>query len=340
MTAINKQKFLVELGRLLTFMSEEDRQEALMLYEKMFDDSDDEQALLQALVSPTRQAVNIARANDANARKLQAYASAQRKPAAHEAPEATPDFVLAILRVYEEAVPLPAEPAEAAPAPAAAPAEEEPPLPEIDPNQLSLFADEEPTVGEEAPISSDGEEKSEEAPASDLLDDVDEFIAHFSITDDDLSASEEEIRSIPSEGEIMELDLPDVREEEIPEPVKPAADAAEPERSLRPFLLVLFILAAVPLTLAVVFLLLIPTLLSLVMSATTIVGGCAVAVAAFSGFKVFADILMVLGCALILLALGLLFLWIFIWFVGDVIGGLIRWVIRLGGKTCYKEVAA
>ena len=62
--------------------------------------------------------------------------------------------------------------------------------------------------------------------------------------------------------------------------------------------------------------------------------------AAFSGFPVFADILIVLGCAIILLALGLLFLWLFIWFVGAVIGGLIRWVIQLGGKWCYKEVAA
>ena len=66
MISINKQKFLAELGRLLTFMSEEDRQEALTLYAKMFDDVADEQALLQSLLSPTRQAVIIARAYDAS----------------------------------------------------------------------------------------------------------------------------------------------------------------------------------------------------------------------------------------------------------------------------------
>ena len=79
MISINKQKFLAELGRLLTFMSEEDRQEALTLYAKMFDDVEDEQALLQSLLSPTRQAVIIARAYDANARKLQARAKARRE---------------------------------------------------------------------------------------------------------------------------------------------------------------------------------------------------------------------------------------------------------------------
>ena len=71
-----------------------------------------------------------------------------------------------------------------------------------------------------------------------------------------------------------------------------------------------------------------------------IAAGCAGLIAAFGGFPVFADILIVLGCAIIALALGLLFLWLFIWFVGAVIGGLIRWVVQLGSQWCYKEVAA
>ena len=118
--------------------------------------------------------------------------------------------------------------------------------------------------------------------------------------------------------------------------------AAAPESRLRPLLLILFILFAVPLTLLAVLLLLIPTLLSLVLAAASIVGGCAAVVIAFGsgGFSVFADLLIVLGCAIILLALGLLFLWLFIWFVSSVIGGLIRWVIQLGRSCCYKEVAA
>ena len=61
MTAINKQRFLAELSKLLTFMYEEDRQTALAMYGRMFDEADDEQALLLELGSPTRQAVIVAR---------------------------------------------------------------------------------------------------------------------------------------------------------------------------------------------------------------------------------------------------------------------------------------
>ena len=343
-TVINKQKFLTELGRLLTFMSEEDRLEALTLYEKMFDDTDDEQALLQALLSPTRQAVIIARAYDANARKLQAYASAQRKASAHEEPEATPDFVMAILRVYEEAVPLPVEEPVPAPAPAVIPVpapvpvvEEAPELPAVDPDQFSLFVDDEQPAEDDAAA----------APASDPMDEVDSFIADFSIVDDELAVPVSETREIPFAAEadsapVAEESLPleltvdeEDEDEEEPEP-----HSTETVRKPRIALLALFILIQTPLTLIVSLILLIPTLLSLLLAAVSIVGGCAGVVAAFSGFPVFADILIVLGCSIIVLALGLLFLWLFIWFVGAVIGGLIRWVLQLGGQWCFKEVAA
>ena len=49
---------------------------------------------------------------------------------------------------------------------------------------------------------------------------------------------------------------------------------------------------------------------------------------------------MVLGCALVVLALGLLFLWMFVWLMAGAIAGLINGVIKLAGKWCYKEVPA
>ena len=76
-TDINRQKFLAELAKLLTFMYEEDRQEALAMYAGMFEDAEDEQALIQALVSPTRQAVVIARAYNDKERKLQVHAQSR-----------------------------------------------------------------------------------------------------------------------------------------------------------------------------------------------------------------------------------------------------------------------
>ena len=102
MRAINKQKFLTELGRLLTFMYEEDRERALALYSSLFDETDDETGVLQMLVSPTRQAVNLARAYDARERKLQVQAQSRG-----EAPEADePAFVQVIEKLRVQAAEL------------------------------------------------------------------------------------------------------------------------------------------------------------------------------------------------------------------------------------------
>lgn len=70
-TPINKQRFLAELGRLLTFMQEADRVRALELYSDIFEEIGNDTAVLQLLVSPTRQAVNLARAYDSRDRKYQ-----------------------------------------------------------------------------------------------------------------------------------------------------------------------------------------------------------------------------------------------------------------------------
>ena len=125
-TDINKQKFLPELGRLLTFMVEEDRQTALAMYSRLFDDAEDEQLLQNLLESPTRQAVVIARAYDAKERKKQLESPTHGE-------EQTPGFVLAIDRLYQQVAPRHLEMAE----PEEAPAEE--PAPVV--NQFSLFED-------------------------------------------------------------------------------------------------------------------------------------------------------------------------------------------------------
>lgn len=101
-TDINKQKFLAELGKLLTFMYDEDRQAALAMYSKMFDNARDEQSLLQFLVSPTRQAVVIARAYNARERKLQV--SSQSREGRPEDGEGSPDYMRAIEELESEAI--------------------------------------------------------------------------------------------------------------------------------------------------------------------------------------------------------------------------------------------
>lgn len=351
-TDINKQKFLAELARLLTFMYEEDRQEALAMYEGMFDEAGDEQSLLQALVSPTRQAVVIARAYNARERKLQVHAQSRDENAQDD----SADFVQAINQVRSDALG----------------AQESKPV--VDENQFCLFddlADEpeepevEPVPAAEEPLAPEPEAPAEPAPEAaaaepelapapageeavseepavqeavpeSVVDEVDAFLADFTLPEDIMSP---ETPSQPATAEIEPvqeelLQLPD--EEEPYTYAQPAQTVRKP----RVFLLILYIILAIPLTLAGIILLLVPTILFLALAAGTICAGVMALGAAFSGFTMFSDLMVVLGLAIIVLALGLLFLWIFIWFIGGAIAGLVRGVISLGEQWCYKEVAA
>ena len=359
--AINKQKFLAELGRLLTFMYEEDRQSALAMYSKMFDDAAEEQLLLQFLVSPTRQAVTLARAYDAKERKLQVHTQFRDDDAGYDnTPEGElPPFMLAISDLQREAVDQGIfEPVEAAP--------------EVDENQFSLFDE----IPQDAPVQeavwTDAPgvpQNSTDMPAPDLADNedapvsdpiaafadaVDAFLADFAIADGELvpksaeSPAPVEDAPVPSLAENEEADTEPVPAEDvIPVPAAPAP-VMEPEdeeeqapatqRKAKVFLLILYIILAIPLGILGIAALLIPTLLSLSLAIGFVSAGVLVLTAAFGGFAIFADLMVILGLAIVLLALGLLLTWLFIWFIGGAIVGLIRGLCHLGGKWCYKEV--
>jgi len=111
-------------------------------------------------------------------------------------------------------------------------------------------------------------------------------------------------------------------------------------RKPRIALLILYILLAVPVGIVGMLFLLSLTFFTLGVAVITVAAGIMLFTAAFGGFSVFADILVVLGAAVIVLALGLLLLWLFVWFIGGAMVGFIRGLIGLGGKWCYKEVAA
>ena len=423
MNTINKQKFLAELGKLLTFMYEEDRQTALAMYVKMFEDTEDEQALIQALVSPTRQAVIVARAYNAKMRKLQVEAQSREAAAERVDDEATPDFILAINQVYQDAVhvksagtaPLENQyslfeedvfPEDAEDEEPVGEAEDEEPVGAAEDEEPVREAEDEESVGEaedEEPIEEDEAEEMEEALAEAAEDEaeadagedeasvgpaaieepaeepesseasaaaeaadaaaaaaplfaladageeavpdkdaVDAFLEDFSLDDEllPLDAEEEGPAVDEAEPEMDRIPEPETADEEEAEEISAEPDSRGTVRKAKPLLLILYILLAIPITLVLVAILLVPTLLFLGLAACAIVAGAAFFVSAFSGFPVLADILIVLGAALITLAIGLLFLWVFIWFIGSVIVGLIRGVVSLGSRWCSKEVSA
>ena len=396
MTTINKQKFLAELGKLLTFMYEEDRQAALAIYDKMFDDAGDEQALLQALISPTRQAVVVARAYDAKERKLQVEAQSREETGAELEDGEVPAYLLAIYQVYQDAIPEPAinraplenqfslfedddaseeEPASTEEDEATAEAEE--PLPET-PNEEAAEAEDEAAAAPEevlpldedpsaavdeviAPLPEAESEDVDEAPAetaeelenSEAEVPVPEAEESETAVEDALSAEEAPLSDAdpsPEEIPLLSEEAEDLMEE--PEAVMEDAESWDdfdedlldvPDRSVRQAkvpLLLLFVLLAIPLTLLGIVILLIPTLFFLALGVGAIGGAIALCISAFSGLPIFADMMIVLGAALILFALGILFLWIALRFVGGLIGGLIHGVVSLGSRWCYKEVSA
>lgn len=354
---------------MLTFMYEEDRQAALAMYSRMFDEAEDEQALLTLLVSPTRQAVVVARAYDAKERKLQVHAQSRDEDGVEAQSQETPDFVLAINQIWESVpvrqaqeppVPadqfslfedgLPTPEAEPGQAPAASedevsavPAEEEKEAPE----DASGLEEQPAEASDEAEAEPEEAGKAEPAPE----DEVDSFLADFSIEGSELEPEKTQDAQPVSEMEDAsdaqkEQDAQNTEEgialvvEEELYAEEESAFEAEFIRKPKVFLLILYVILAVPVTLAGVVLLLVPTLLSLVLAIGVVGLGSVTLVAAFSGFAVFADILVILGAALVVLALGLLFLWLFVWFIGGAIVGLIRGVLELGRRWCYKEVPA
>lgn len=349
-------------------MYEEDRQTALAMYNQLFDEVDDEQGLLQLLVSPTRQAVVIARSYNAKERKLQVHAQS-REESDTASDGAAPEFMGVIESIREEAL-----------------SRQAPKTAEVSADQFSMFEDDffAPTPETPAaPAEAEPEAPAEEAPApvaeaeaeapaetaepatDEPVDEVDAFIADFSIPADQqefapdageqtapAKPAQPEEAEAPAQPEEAEAPAESDEDDSAPIAIEEEDDEEyddeyyddeeyEPVRKPRVFLLILYILLAVPVGLLGILLLIVPTLLFLVLAGLIITGGVMAVTSAFgSGIAVFADIMVIIGMAFILLALGLLALWIAVWLVGGVMVGLVRGLIHLGGKWCYKEVEA
>ena len=361
MKVINKQKFLAELGRLLTFMYEEDRLEALALYEELFDAASDEQALLQLLVSPTRQAVVLARSYQSGSSKLQVQSSSRidevldEDTPAHilaieelrrsaelsgviapvvddnqmsifdDAPEAKPESEIAAEPEIAEEVSTVEEAAAVEEAPAVP---EESAAPELTDSAIEVAA---PAPAEDtAPEAAAEAEAAAAENSAEVTDEVESFLSGFNIEGLELTAESD---SVPAPAGV---DASDPVKDDFSAPV----DAGKPVRKLNPLLLILYLIPAIPVGIAVTALLLVPAVAFLALGAGVIGAGVLLLISAFGSFAMLSDILVVFGWALIVLAFGILFAWLFVWFIGAPIVGFIRALCSLGRKWCSKEVAA
>ena len=472
--AINRQKFLAELAKLLTFMYEEDRRYALEMYERMFDIAEDnEQWLLQNLMSPTRQAVIIARSYDAKERKLSVEAE-WREDEEEDPGSETPPFVLAINKIFDDLFPDEEELEEAVDTLDASfdpdtAGREEPKRPKMPKAAILLGRTQEfESVTDSVIEGMDLIDSTEEADREEEWTDrtvleVDESerepdprvqivdrTAFYEFTEEETAPEPEETsdeaapgseKAMPAETEDAEQESEakaepetdvetqqaetetpeggeqlkkrrsieellglrkDKKRSENPEqseaePVKAAevgaeeaepvqaepakkAEASEPvsasvetaETPEPPLVLpedepvirkpesgkkeeeeaipvrrvsnvpamILFFIVAIPSVPVMLALLALITALFVSLSFGMIALGSILVISAFSGFAVLADILLLLGAAIIALALGLLFLWLAIWLVAGGMAGLIRSVRELYREWCFKEVPA
>ena len=355
-------------------MYEEDRLRALELYSRMFEEAGDESALIQSLLSPTRQAVVVARAYNVNLGKLSV--TSEKKAAPEDRDEnGVPDYVQAI-----EAVRAAAFARQPAPAPKTAeetneavPAEEAPEeTEETAPAEEAAGETEETAPAEEAageteetaPAAEAAGEPEETAPAAEAAGEPEETAPAAEAAEEtegtapaeDAKAEEPEETApaaeanAPAENRTQEniefFSMPEEGKEEENEGARDGESAfnidtdlmRQPRRKAKVFALIVYILFAIPITLAAIAILLVPALLFLALSVGSIICGVVTVSAAFSGFAVIADIMVVLGLALVLFALGLLFLWTAIWFIGGAIVGVVHGVAALCDKWCYKEV--
>ena len=385
-TSINKQKFLTELGKLLTFMYDDDRERALALYEQMFDDAGDEWALIQALVSPTKQAVVVARAYSSNHGKLSLRSGVKAAPEDIDE-NGVPDYIQAIEAVREQAwetqsvsaaEEIPEEEPQPAPAGEENAAETEEAREETSDEEKAAPEEEETTAPAEETEDTAPDEEEEDKPLDEEsegkpLDEESEDKPLDEESEDtatgETSPEEGTEESISPEAESAEESAPEVKAAAVegiefftpPEEGKESADAAsdetlpdgngfnvnnaklnKPKRKPRVFLLILYILLAIPLTICAIAVLLVPAVLFLALSIASIVCGVVLAgsiIQSFATLTVLADTLVLIGVVLVLFALGLLFLWTSIWFIGGAIVGVVHGVAALGDKWCYKEVS-
>lgn len=376
MTRINRQRYMAELSRLLAFMFKEDKEDILAKYNKMLDEAEDEQALLEEFGSPTKLAVTISRTYKREERKLSVEADskedaqsaplefgtkAAEEPAAKEPEPDVPSYADIIEEIRREKAaeqgieykPIffnePETPAvEESPVVEEAPVEEESPVVEEVPVVEETPVEEEAPAVEEAPVE---EEVSveEEAPAVEEGPVEEEAPAVEEVPAIEEAPVEEEapaVEEIPvAEEAPVEEDAP-VEEEACADESTDILDELESAEPPAPktlyktnaALLVLYLIFAVPIGLL---LLVLAAAVGLTLLGTVIgIGAIAVKVVGFavSTLAVFADVMLCIGAALIAAAVGLALLWLALLLLIKGIPGICRGAVALGRKFCVKEV--
>lgn len=376
MTLINRQQFMSELSKLLTFMFKEDRSEIIQQYNEMLDNAEDEQAMLESFGSPTRLAVAISRSYQRDERKLSVHADS-KDGGSGENVKVKP--VIPTQGVKSSApIVKPNEPAADAYVDIIEEIRREKAAEEgIEYKPIFFKEDPKPEPAAEPEVEEQTEEAAEETAQP--VDEASENAAEEAATADeenaenDSEASDSEAQAEDADAEAAETaeqtageaeDAPQAQADEGGE-AEAAAEAAKPEaaepadetahvlatvfnetpetapekvRKTNVFALILYIIVSIPVGLV---LLLVMLGLELGVLGCGLLGlrvGFGLLSFTFSGMSVLADVLICFGVNVAVLALGVLITWFAVWLIIVSVPWLIRGIKNLGRKLCVKEV--
>lgn len=373
MTLINRQQFMSELSKLLTFMFKEDRSEIIQQYNEMLDNAEDEQAMLESFGSPTRLAVAISRSYQRDERKLSVHADSKDggsgenvkvKPVIptqgvkssapivkpnEPAADAYVDIIEEIRREKAAEEGIEYKPIffkeDPKPEPAAEPEVEE---------QTEEAAEETAQPADE--VSENAAEEAGTADEENAENDIEASDSEAQAEDADAEAAETaeqtagEAEDAPHEAEADEGEAEAEAPAEAAEPADETAHvlatvfnetpeaAPEKVRKTNVFALILYIIVSIPVGLV---LLLVMLGLELGVLGCGLLGlrvGFSLLSFTFSGMSVFADVLICFGVNIAVLALGVLITWFAVWLIIVSVPWLIRGIKNLGRKLCVKEV--
>lgn len=377
MTHINRQKFLTELSKFLTFLNEEERESVLEKFESIFDRSTNEDELLASMDSPLKLTVEMSRAYTKGGLEevlgmCDDLVSGQWIP--DDLSETIREQVFNAIdeQAFSSIDIVTGDPG--------APAEENP---LEDDGLVAIFEQEmeeegsndgeetseeyslESETSAEEPEAEPEEETVEEAASKELSEDVEDQPEEVSAEESSEEPSvepetvsedvPEEIGEIEEVVEIEESETEAEVHSELAEEVRKDADIIREElEDLEPedypmleetrykarwWALIPYAIIAIPLGLIGVVICAAVTLAILAVAAA-LVAACVLgaSMALQNGMDVLADIILVAGAALIAAGLALLVIWLAVWFASNTIGGIVGGLYRLGRKWCYKEV--
>lgn len=368
---MNRQRYMAELSKLLTFMFKEDKEDILAHYNKMLDEAEDEQAMLESFGSPTRLAVTISRSYKRTERKLAVEADSKADKTDEGETSVEPEHIF-VKPVKKETA---AEKTPAAPAPGLSyadiieeirreKAEEEgveyTPMffnePEKAPEEPEAEESEEADIEVEIVETPAEESEPEEAEPEEEAPEADgeaEEAAEDEAEETAEEKTEEPEAEEPQDAEdtVKTEDIEDTEESESAQEraeldavtvfdqldkMQPPAETVQYKTNVG--LLILYLIFAIPIGLALFFAAVIAALSLLAAGAVLIGLGIKTVGFAFSTFAIFADSILCAGAALVALAVALMLIWLAILILFRGLGGLIAGIKALGVRICVREV--